>query len=258
MEALGAIFANLKEYLLWLAAHYLPSTVISTDDILLNYLPHLASAICPARVNNAAHESIPRISVDTLEDWFRIKESYTAAAMGALERRVASTPRSTQNIERLREHMKQFIEKTFEMSKPNVRVNGKNFEDINENERGMEPFDEGLDRHIWTLSGQSLNLDGELADKRREEPERQLKLMESILERQRAFDEKEAIELARLGGDVEVEAGEDLPDAKYEDINAVAQQTFAMARELQQSVAAQHERSTRLTTVTAEIKALKP
>ena len=52
------------------------------------------------------HESIPRISVDSLEDWYRIKESYTKAAMDSLERRVASTPRSTQDIEKLRQHLK--------------------------------------------------------------------------------------------------------------------------------------------------------
>lgn len=56
---------------------------------------------------DSQHEGIPRISVDTLEDWYRIKESYTAAAMTALERRVAATPRSTQDIEMLREHLKQ-------------------------------------------------------------------------------------------------------------------------------------------------------
>lgn len=52
-------------------------------------------------------EEIPRIAVDSLEDWYRIKESYTKATMGAFEKRVASTPRSTQDIERLREHLKQ-------------------------------------------------------------------------------------------------------------------------------------------------------
>ncbi|KAH8105471.1 hypothetical protein BXZ70DRAFT_1075444 [Cristinia sonorae] len=206
---------------------------------------------------DSQHEGIPRIAVDSLEDWYRIKQSYTTAAISAFERRVASTPRSTQDIARLREHLNRFIDKTFEMSKPNVRVNGRNFEEINEDEQGMEPFDEGLDRHIWTLSGQSLNLDGEVADKRREEPERQVKLLESVLERQRAFDEKEAEELAKMGGDVEMDAGETLPEETFAEIQTVAQQTFAMVQELQQSVATQHERSTRLTTVTAEIKALK-
>lgn len=73
----------------------------------------------------------------------------------------------------------------------------------------MEPFDEGFDRHIHALSGQNLTLDGEVADKRREEPERQLKLLESVLERQRAFDEKEGVELARMGGDMEVSLPEE-------------------------------------------------
>ena len=102
------------------------------------------------------------------------------------------------------------IERTFEMCKPNLRINGKNYEDMNEVEEGVypsprcsarlevgrflgiEPFDESFDRHIWSLSDQSLNLDGEVARERREEPEKMRALMQTILEKQNAVDEKEA------------------------------------------------------------------
>lgn len=57
--------------------------------------------------SGSQHGNIPRISVDSLEDWQRIKDSYAAAAMESLDRRVASTPRSTKDIERLRENLKQ-------------------------------------------------------------------------------------------------------------------------------------------------------
>lgn len=57
---------------------------------------------------------------------------------------------------------------------------------------GSEPFDEGFDRHIWALSDQSLNLDGEIAQYRREEPDRLLKVMQEVLDKQKAVDEKEA------------------------------------------------------------------
>lgn len=35
----------------------------------------------------------------------------------------------------------------------------------------MEPFDEALDRHIWSLSDQRLKWDKEIADRRRSRPE---------------------------------------------------------------------------------------
>lgn len=59
---------------------------------------------------------------------------------------------------------------------------------------GIEPFDESFDRHIWSLADQSLTLDGEVAKKRREEPERIHSLMKSVLDKQKFLDEKEAAE----------------------------------------------------------------
>ena len=75
---------------------------------------------------------------------------------------------------------------------------------------GIESFDEGLDRHIWSLSDQSLQWDGEIAKKRREKPREIHRLMTELLETQHAVDEQEAQEYAG------VEAAEEtLPDCMF-------------------------------------------
>lgn len=63
-------------------------------------------------------EDVPRISVDTLHDWERIKTSYTDAAMGELEERLNDPKegRSEEEKEVLRAHMRKvrvFAEGTF-------------------------------------------------------------------------------------------------------------------------------------------------
>ncbi|CAL1702421.1 unnamed protein product [Somion occarium] len=202
-------------------------------------------------------EDLPRISVDTLHDWNRIKTSYTNAAFSALDTRISASGMDEKRSNALKNHMKKLIESTFEMAKPNIRINGKNFEEMDEDEQaGSEPFDEGFDRHIWSLSDQSLNLDGEIAKYRREEPDRLLKVMQEILEKQRAIDEKEA-ELLAPDNDVENDIEED-NEQVYESAETVMRKVYAITEELQQSIASQHERTRRLATVEAEIKALKP
>ncbi|KAJ3480358.1 hypothetical protein NLI96_g8410 [Meripilus lineatus] len=201
-------------------------------------------------------EELPRIAVDTLQDWQRVKASYTSTALAEFEKRVAS--RTPAEKDALKVHLYKMIERTFEMCKPNLRINGKNYEDMNEDEEGIEPFDESFDRHIWSLSDQSLNLDGEVARERREEPEKMHALMQTILEKQNAVDEKEAEDIMQVEDNELRKAESDVPDQVYENTEAVARQIYAITEELQQSVTAQLERSQRLTEVAAEIKSLKP
>lgn len=47
----------------------------------------------------------------------------------------------------------------------------------------VEPFDEALDRHIWSLSDQRLKWDKEIADRRRSRPEDiEKSVMESLVQ----------------------------------------------------------------------------
>ncbi|KAK7681977.1 hypothetical protein QCA50_014940 [Cerrena zonata] len=201
-------------------------------------------------------EDLPRISIDSLHDWTRIRTSYTNAATSALNTRLASSHVDDKRAEALRAHMNKLMENTFEMAKMNIRINGKNFEDMDADEQaGSEPFDEGFDRHIWALSDQSLNLDGEIAKFRREEPDRLSRVMQEILQKQKAIDEKEA-ELLVPDDNVEEEEEED-KTTLYENAETVMRKVYAMTEELQQSIASQHERTNRLGIVEREIKALK-
>lgn len=68
---------------------------------------------------------------------------------------------------------------------------------------GTDPFDEGLDRHIWSLSDQSLQWNGEIAKKRREQPTEVHRLMKELIETQKEVDEQEAEEYAAIVADVE-------------------------------------------------------
>ncbi|KAI0781291.1 hypothetical protein BD413DRAFT_600682 [Trametes elegans] len=203
----------------------------------------------------AQREDIPRISVETLDDWRRIKRNYTIAALTSLDEQLSGSS-STEDREVLLAHLHLFIDKTFEMARRNVRVNGQNLEDINEDEEDTEPFDEGFDRHIWSLSDQSLRWDLQIARERRMKPEEIERQMRELLGSQAELDTEEAAALDEIG---EEDKGvkEELPADAYRRIEDVASQTFAIVEELKQAVPVQMERSERVKTVADEIKALK-
>lgn len=127
----------------------------------------------------------------------------------------------------------------------------------------IEPFDEGLDRHIWSLSDQSLQWDGEIARKRREKPQEVERLMRELVDAQKAVDEQEEEAFAKvstgsmtLDGEEGEEAngGEDLAEydgtsqsdicgsrasnlsafAVPNEVEDISRRTFAIVDELQQ------------------------
>ncbi|KAI0654715.1 hypothetical protein C8Q70DRAFT_467442 [Cubamyces menziesii] len=203
----------------------------------------------------AQREDLPRISVETLDDWRRIKRNYTIAALTALDEQLSGSS-STEDREALLAHLHRFIDKTFEMARPNVRVNGQNLEEINEDEEDMEPFDEGFDRHIWSLSDQSLRWDLQIAKERRTKPEEIEKQMRELLASQAELDAEEAAAMAEVAEE-NVQVEEDLPAEMHQRIEDIASQTFAIVEELKQAVPVQLERSERVKTVAAEINNLK-
>ena len=67
----------------------------------------------------------------------------------------------------------QFLETLFDVARPNLRINGRTTEEpseVVEEDDNMEPFDEALDRHIWSLSDQRLKWDKDIAERRRTRP----------------------------------------------------------------------------------------
>jgi len=132
--------------------------------------------------------------------------------------------------------LSQFIETTFEKAKLNVRINGKKFEDLKDEDDGTlsqrsglalgfllsllildregEPFDEALDRETWSLYNQRLQWDLELATKRRNRPREVADLLENLFKVQDAA-------LAEL--DKPVGEDEDLLDTSLPDGQLVVQ-----------------------------------
>ncbi|KAI0350100.1 hypothetical protein OH77DRAFT_1103073 [Trametes cingulata] len=203
----------------------------------------------------AQREDLPRISVETLDDWRRIKRNYTIAALTALDDQLTPST-SSEDRELLLAHLHRFIDRTFDMARPNIRVNGQNLEDINEDEEDMEPFDEGFDRHIWSLSDQSLRWDLQIARERRTKPEEIERQMRELLASQADLDAEEAAALDELD-EVDAQVVEEIPAEAHQRIEEIASQTFATVEELKQVVPVQLERSERVKTVAEEIKALK-
>ena len=79
-------------------------------------------------------EDLPRISVDALQLWLHIKHHYTDAHIALLD---AQRPKSTQQDgDVCLQHLHQYIDSLFAMAKPNLRINGRNFEDLDENDQG--------------------------------------------------------------------------------------------------------------------------
>ncbi|KAI0736484.1 hypothetical protein C8Q72DRAFT_4277 [Fomitopsis betulina] len=200
-------------------------------------------------------DDLARISLDSIHDWHNLKANYTSASLRALDEELAGTPSAERDA--LLAHFHQFIDRTFEMTRRNIRINGRNFEDMDIAEEDEEPFDEGFDRHIWALAHQSLQWDSEIAARRRKHPKEIEAQMQEVFQRQREQDEQVEAEDLKPDGQ-EHTTGRDLPPATYRDIHHVAMQVNTISEELKQSVPLQSERSKRVQVVAAELKALKP
>ncbi|KZV91592.1 hypothetical protein EXIGLDRAFT_675884 [Exidia glandulosa HHB12029] len=126
-----------------------------------------------------ASAELPRISVDTIQDWQRVTSSLDDALNAALERVISQAD----NPDALRAHMKRWKDATLDAAKPNLRVNGHNFEDVAE-QGATEPFDEALDRSIWALSAERIAWDKTLSDRRRSAPLEVEALVQDLLDKQ--------------------------------------------------------------------------
>ena len=71
-----------------------------------------------------------------------------------------------------------------------------------------EPFDEGFDRHIWSLSDQSLRWDLQIAKERRTKPGEIEKQTKELLASQQELDAEEAAALEDVA-DEQVQAREE-------------------------------------------------
>lgn len=157
------------------------------------------------------------------------------------------------------------MDSVFEIAKPNIRVNGQNFEEISENDEGatrpyiippgyspfirkeIEPFDEALDRHIWSLSDQRLKWDRMMARTRVERPREVEAMLQDLFDCQQdaaAQDVEVAVDDADNFDDLSMFMFTCLPltmikqsiaFARLPDIEQAFLKTSSMAEELNQA-----------------------
>jgi len=133
------------------------------------------------------------------------------------------------------------------VARPNLRVNGRSFDDFEFNDQESEAFDEGLDRRIWSLSEQCLQWDVDVARKRRERPTEVEQLMHEILQ--------DIPESSTVIQEFENElVHEDSVPYYVED---TFHRTFALSDELQQTIPLQLQRLDTLTNAESEVYSLR-
>ncbi|KAH9999016.1 hypothetical protein BJV77DRAFT_1179675 [Russula vinacea] len=161
-----------------------------------------------------SREEIPRISIDSLRDWHRMKTKFSKAVLEQFDQTIRQSGLESERASLL-PHVQQFIDTTFEKAKLNVRINGKKFEELKD-EDDVEPFDEALDRETWSLYNQRLQWDLELATKRRKRPQEVSDLLDNLFK----------VQDAALGElDKPVEEDEDRPDTSLPDGQLVVRLT---------------------------------
>ncbi|KAF9489013.1 hypothetical protein BDN71DRAFT_1424269 [Pleurotus eryngii] len=191
-----------------------------------------------------------RLTIHSVKDWERVKNDYRLTAMAQLEEQIRSQGLASQR-DALIEHLNRYIERAFELAKPNLRVNGRNYEDV-EADENVEPFDEALDRHIWSLADNRLNWHTNIATARRTKPMAISSAIRDGFALQAEMDAQAPPPIVHVGG---VEEDDGVHDAN---IQSSAQQASAIGHELSQTIPSQHERSERSKVVAAEIKMMKP
>ncbi|RDB21544.1 Kinetochore protein mis14 [Hypsizygus marmoreus] len=202
-----------------------------------------------------SREELPRVSVGSVQDWQRLKINYKNAALARLEEHVVAYGLNTER-DVLVASTNQFIDQTFQMAQRNLRINGQNCESLDENEQNTEPFDEALDRRIWSLADTRLQWQKRIAETRRNLPIEIEATITDLFEQQRAADLKE---MAGLTADIaEDECNEgDGPLPRLPQMEEGFQKTLALGEELDQIIPSQEERAQRVKHVAVEVKALK-
>jgi len=198
-------------------------------------------------------EELHRIAVGNVQDWQRLCSNYKHATHASLQSHILAHGLNHET-DALLAHIDQFIEKTFSIARPNLRVNGQNFESLDENGREMEAFDETLDRRIWSLADNRIKWHTLIAERRRKVPTETEETFTTLLGHHHKLDDEASPALSNA----EEETAYEQDDVQSKRIEQTLLETSAAATELDQIITREHERMNRVKIVTAEVKSLKP
>ncbi|TFK42847.1 hypothetical protein BDQ12DRAFT_732446 [Crucibulum laeve] len=178
-----------------------------------------------------SREDLPRVSVETVKDWERLKSNYKQAALARLDGHLNGT--TTLERDALVAHLNEFIDQTFKIAEPNLRINGHTFESLDQDGQNMEPFDEALDRRIWSLADTRLQWHKRIAEARRQTP---VYLKTSLLDllRQRQVDDNIKLVDEATTEESTNEGDDGILIPHYEQLRNGFQKTSALGMELDQ------------------------
>ena len=149
-------------------------------------------------------EDIPRISIENAQNWQRLESGYKKAVLQRFEEDVNNSGLVSE-MDALQAHIlwvgptisflptpvvtcRKFIDQTSTTALPNLRINGQPYGHLDDNQYGLypipcycyeysrsdplaEPFDEALDRRIWSLADTRMQWLKRIAETRRKLPE---------------------------------------------------------------------------------------
>ncbi|CAE6465931.1 unnamed protein product [Rhizoctonia solani] len=129
---------------------------------------------------------IPRIALNSIDDWKRIQEEFDSHVQEILNATLASgEPLSDEDKEMLINCLKDWQKETFDTAKPNISVNGQDLEHYVPEAEETEPYDELLNGRRQASTEEQLVWDKTLADRRRKAPKEVERVVEDLLIRQR-------------------------------------------------------------------------
>ncbi|CUA74923.1 hypothetical protein RSOLAG22IIIB_01555 [Rhizoctonia solani] len=129
---------------------------------------------------------IPRIALNSIDDWKRIQEEFDSHVQEILNATLAAgEPLSDEDKEMLINCLKDWQKETFDTAKPNISVNGQDLEHYVPEAEETEPYDELLNGRRQASTEEQLVWDKTLADRRRKAPKEVERVVEDLLIRQR-------------------------------------------------------------------------
>lgn len=195
-----------------------------------------------------------RISVDSLQDWIRVKNNYSSAATNAINSAIGNHDLHDER-EAILAHFSHFMDSTFSITQANLRVNGHSFDSIDVASQDVEAFDEALDRRIWGLADTRLQWHKRMAKIRREVPSEIQTRMSSLFAKGQEQDHI----ISQLSEDDTVEGEEPLEESILVPSEIVEEfhMTSVITQELDQNMPTQQERVPRTEKATYQLKSLR-
>ncbi|KAG5725354.1 hypothetical protein E4T56_gene6758 [Termitomyces sp. T112] len=202
-----------------------------------------------------SREDFPRVSLATVNDWHTVKANYKSTVLDVLNELIQSHGLAAER-DALLAHANQYVERVCKMARPNLRVNGHNFESLSQDEYDTEPFDEALDRRIWSLADTRLQWQKRIAETRRTLPREFERTVLDLFNQHRVVDGEAALHREVMEDIEQDDIDEILPGHSH--IEDGFRKTVALGEELEQTAVSQEERAERARAAAGEVKALKP